>query len=93
MKRKSKPSSLRCECCGKLRGVYTNGRLMPCYCGKHGPNAVGMHECSYEHCDKSFNTPQGLAVHIGRVHTKVIRADYWAGYTKTTARRCRVVSD
>lgn len=38
----------------------------------HGPKSVGQHACDYKHCDKSFSTPQGLAMHIGRVHTKTI---------------------
>ena len=38
----------------------------------HGPKLVGQHACDYKHCDKSFSTPQGLAMHIGRVHTKSI---------------------
>ena len=38
----------------------------------HGPKSVGQHVCTYKRCDKSFSTPQGLAMHIGRVHTKTI---------------------
>ena len=38
----------------------------------HGSEAVGEHTCAYKKCGKSFNTASGLAMHVGRIHTKTI---------------------
>ena len=38
----------------------------------HGSEAVGEHTCAYKKCGKSFNTVSGLAMHVGRIHTKTI---------------------
>lgn len=37
----------------------------------HGP-ATKMCKCKYKRCQREFASPQALAMHIGRVHTKTI---------------------
>jgi hypothetical protein len=37
----------------------------------HGP-ATKLCKCKYKRCQREFASPQALAMHIGRVHTKTI---------------------